>query len=104
MAKKSTPVVRVPGFSRDELRLIDRCAGVARLSRAAWIRLVALAVAQDGVQVNLTRVSIRHGVKGASAGSKPALPPPRDANAEIQLQSDLAASGRRLIKSFDPDL
>lgn len=77
------PVVRVPGYSRDELRDIDRQAKLWRLSRAAWIRLVTLSVAQGRTQVNLTRERV--------------LDVPK---ATVASNGGVSAS---LVKSFDPD-
>lgn len=39
---KPVPVVRVPGFTRDELRLIDRAAKAKGWSRAQWLRYTAV--------------------------------------------------------------
>lgn len=65
MSKKSAPVVRVPGFSRDQLRAVDRVAAHRGWSRAQFMRLAALYVALQCPQANLTALSIKHGLKAS---------------------------------------
>ncbi len=96
MAKiTTTPVVRVPGFSRDELREVDRAARLHRLSRAGYIRLVVLSVAQGRTVLNMTQERIRDasdasraiGVSRTTPGGVTAAP----------------GASNSLVRSFDPD-
>lgn len=73
MARRSTPTVRVPGYSRDNLRAIDSHARKHGLSRAAWIRLVTLSVAQGRTLVNFTSEKVR-GLADAQEPEAPASP------------------------------
>lgn len=91
MKRTTTPVVRVPGFTRDQLREIDRASHGAGLSRASWIRAVALQAARSNPSSVAPKFALAHDrVVGAT---KPPKATPGQSG---------GVSGRQpLVRSFD---